>query len=145
VKLEPDCQRARLELMAALDGEAAEGTTAAASDAKQHLASCASCERWLQDFEELNRRFEGAAYPAREDLWPSVQPRLRHPAPVMGRLWVVAAIVLAWRSLQLLVDLPYPMVNLLIPLAVVVAALWQVSRDLLAVQTFAPELDKRGA
>lgn len=148
MNLEPDCERARLELMATLDGETSGGAQAPHPDARQHLQSCAACGRWMQDFEALNRRFEGVSYPAREDLWPALEPRLQRPVtavPVMDRLWVAAGIVLAWRSLQLLVDLPYPVVNLLIPLAIVVAALWQVSRDALAIQTFAPELEKRGA
>ena len=148
MNLEPDCERARLELMAALDGEAPGGAHAPQADAKKHLQSCAACGHWLQDFEALNRKFEGVAYRANEDLWPSLQPRLERPvakAPVMDRLWVAAGIVLAWRSLQLLVDLPYPVVNLLIPMEIVVAALWQLSRDALAIQTFAPELEKRGA
>ena len=148
MKLEPDCERARLELMAALDGETAERASAHHPDARQHLASCSACGQWLKEFEALNRRFEGAVYPAHEDLWPALQPRLQRPVsqvPVMNRLWVAAGIVLAWRALQLLVDLPHPVANLLIPLAVVAAALWQLSRDALAIQTFAPELEKRGA
>ena len=147
MNLEPDCERARLELMAALDGEAPGGAHNPLPVARQHLASCVACGQWFQDFEALNRRFDGVAYLAHEDLWPALQPRLQRPdsqVPVMHRLWVAAGIVLAWRSLQLLVDLPYPVINLLMPLAVVVAALWQLSREALAIQTFAPELEKRG-
>jgi predicted anti-sigma-YlaC factor YlaD len=58
----PDCERARYQLIAALDGE----TFAAAdprADAQQHLASCASCGQWRQDLEAMNRRFHGVSYP----------------------------------------------------------------------------------
>ena len=146
--IEPDCERTRLELMAALDGETSEGAHLRLADAKHHLASCAACGQWLQEFEAMSRRFDGVGYRAHEDLWPALQPRLQpsvSEVPVMYRLWVAAAIVLAWRSLQLLVDLPYPVINFLIPLAVVAAALWQLSREALAIQTVAPELQKRGA
>ena len=148
MNLEPDCERTRLELMAALDGETPGGAPASPLDARQHLASCAACGQWLQEFQALNRRFEGATYLEQDDLWPALQPRLQRPAiqvPAMNRLWVAAGILLAWRVLQMLVDLPYPVINFLIPLAVVGAALWQLSREALAIQTAAPELQKRGA
>jgi anti-sigma factor RsiW len=144
-----DCERARLELMAALDGETPGRTADAPAQAKQHLASCAACERWLRDFESMNQRFQGVAYEsARQDLWPALEPRLRRsatPVPVMPRLWVLGALVLGWRALQLLVDLPHPFLLSLVPLAAVVAALWLLARDPLAIETFAPELQKRGA
>ncbi len=148
MKLEPDCERARLELMAALDGETSRAAQAAPPDARPHLESCAACTRWLQEFTALNRRLEGLTYPAHQDLWPALEPQLQRLAtqvPLVNRLWLPAAIVVAWRALQLLVDLPYPVVNVLVPLVVVAAALWQVSSEALTIQTFAPELQKRGA
>ena len=142
------CEQVRLELMAALDGEAPPTATTAA-EARQHLASCAACARWLKDLEALNHRFQGLAYErTHEDLWQTVEPMLRQPAPrarVMHRLWLLCVLVLGWRALQLLIDLPLPILHPFIALAVIVAALWQLSRDPLAIQTFAPELQKRGA
>jgi hypothetical protein len=134
--------------MAALDGETPRAAQAAQPAARQHLETCAACAKWLQEFTALNQRFEGITYPGHPDLWPALEPALQRQAtqvPLVNRLRVTAGIVLAWRALQLLVDLPYPVVNVLIPLVVVVAALWQLSREALAIQTFAPELDKRGA
>jgi hypothetical protein len=148
VNLEPDCERARLELMAALDGETLRGAQAGQPDARQHLESCAACTRWLQEFTALNQRLEGITYPVHQDLWPVLEAKLQHQAtqvPLVNRLWLPAVIVVAWRALQLLVDLPYPVVNMFIPLVVVTAALWQLSREALTIQTFAPELQKRGA
>ncbi len=99
------------------------------------------------EFEALNRRFDGMGYLAHEDLWPALQQGLgiRTVSGTMRRLWVAAGIVLAWRSLQLLVNLPSPVVNLLIPLAVVVTALWQLSTGRAGDSNLAPELEKRGA
>ena len=143
-----DCERARLELMAALDGETRERATDAVFDVRQHLASCSECDRWLKDFEALNRQFQGVVYGRHEDLWHVLEPRLRRSAmrtPVMRRMWLIGAFVLGWRALQLLIDLPYPLLQLVVPLAAAVAALWLLARDPLAIETFAPELQKRGA
>jgi anti-sigma factor RsiW len=138
----------RLELMAALDGEAPP-RAANTTEARQHLASCTACERWLKDLEAMNSRFQRVGYrDAHEDLWPALQPRLQPSTarvPVMRRLWLMCALVLGWRAVQLLIDLPLPMLHPFVALAVIVAALWQLSRDPLAIQTFAPELQKRGA
>jgi hypothetical protein len=60
------------------------------------------------------------------------------------RLWLIGALVIAWRALQLMFDLPLPMLHPLVPLAAAVAALWQISGDPLAIETSAPELQKRG-
>ena len=57
---------------------------------------------------------------------------------------VVAAFMLGWRALQLLIDLPFPLLHPLVPLACALAALWVIARDPLAIETFAPELQKRG-
>jgi len=142
-----DCDRVRLELMTALDGE--DGQTGhALTDARQHLAYCSSCREWLKDFESLNSRFQHVAYPpAHGDLWAAVERRIRRSNTtlrVTQRLWIIGAVVLAWRALQLFIDLPVPMLHPLVPLVAAVAALWQIARDPLAIETFAPELQKRG-
>jgi hypothetical protein len=143
-----DCKRVRLELMAALDGEAVPTVVAARSDARQHLASCSSCGRWLQDLESMNSRFHGVSYPgAQLDLWPTVEGRLRQSdarKPVAYPLWLIGALVVGWRALQLLIDLPFPTLHPVVPLAGAIAALWLIACDPLAIETFAPELQKRG-
>ena len=63
---------------------------------------------------------------------------------VTRRFRMIAASVLAWRAVQLLIDLPFPMLHPLVPLACALAALWVIARDPLAIETFAPELQKRG-
>jgi hypothetical protein len=143
-----DCDRVRLQLMAARDGEAVPGAADPRSDPHQHLASCSSCERWLRDFESMNSRFQGVSYPGSPaDLWAGVEARLRQPhttRTVTRRFWIIGASVLAWRALQLLIDLPFPVLHPLVPLACALAALWAIARDPLAIETFAPELQKRG-
>ena len=65
-----DCDRVRLQLMAAHDGVAMPGSVDPHSDPRQHLASCSSCDRWLREFESMNGRFQGVSYPgAQTDLW----------------------------------------------------------------------------
>ncbi|HEU4891376.1 MAG TPA: hypothetical protein VFT47_07485 [Vicinamibacterales bacterium] len=139
-----DCERVRPQLMAALDGESVPDVT----DARQHLSSCSSCERWLKDLESMNSRFHAVSYPRSQvDLWAGVEDRIRLPDASLARrhrLWLIGALVIAWRALQLMFDLPLPMLHPLVPLAAAVAALWQISGDPLAIETAAPELQKRG-
>lgn len=144
-----DCERVRLELMAALDRETGPDVTDPRTDARQHVASCSSCERWLKEFESMHRRFEGVSYPRPQvDLWTGIEDRIRLPDASLTRthrLWLIGALVIAWRALQLMVDLPLPVLHPLVPLAAAMAALWQISGDPLAIETAAPELQKRGA
>jgi hypothetical protein len=143
-----DCDRVRLQLMAALDGETVREVAEAGTDTQQHLAFCSSCQRWLKDFESMNGQLQRVAYPgAQVDLWAAVARRIRNSdttLPVTHRLWLIGAFVLAWRAFQLLIDLPFPMLHPFVPLAAAVAALWQIARDPLAIETVAPELQKRG-
>jgi len=143
-----DCERVRLELMSALDGEIDPKATDPRTAARQHLASCSSCERWLKELESMSSRFHAVRYPRPQvDLWAAVEERIRLPdtSPVSThRLWLIGALVIAWRALQLLFDLPWPMLHPLVPLAAAVAALWQISNDPLEIETAAPELQKRG-
>lgn len=148
MKVSTDCDRVRLQLMAARDGEAMPGEADARSDPRGHLAVCSSCAQWLKDFESMNSRFQGVSYPdSQADLWATVEGRLHESATtvaVMRRFWVIGAVVLGWRAVQLMFDLPFPLLHPLVPLAGVIAALWLIARDPLAIETFAPELQKRG-
>jgi hypothetical protein len=134
--------------MAVLDGEASPAVADPHSDTRQHLASCPSCGRWLKDFESINSRFQRVSYPGvRMELWPTLEDRIRQPdtrLTVTRRLWLIGSFVLGWRALQLLVDLPFPMLHPLVPLASGLAVLWLIASDPLAIETAAPELQKRG-
>ena len=98
--------------------------------------------------EQLQRRLESLLYPeARQDLWPAVSRRIQpmdDGASVVRRLLPIAALVIAWRALQVMFDLPLPLLHPIVPLAAAVWTLRQLAGDPLAIETSAPELQKRG-
>ena len=138
------CDRVRLQLMAAFDGE----TDSRSAPDEKHLAACAACRQWLQEFEAMSGQLRGLPYRAAEiDLWTAVQERIHardSKWSLTQRLLAIGAVVLAWRALQLFVDLPVPLLHPIVPIAAAVAAVWQIAGDPLAIETFAPELQKRG-
>ena len=131
--------------MAAIDGE----TDAALAADREHLSGCSSCQQWLIELQQMDTRLQRLAYPdAERDLWATLEPQIRQSDAqpnTTRRLWIIGALVLAWRVLQLWIELPLPALHPLVPIAAVVAALWHLAGDALAVKTFAPELQKRGA
>ena len=139
-----ECERLRLQRMALLDGE---GGALSEAD-REHLSTCSSCQRWLADLESMSARFQGLSYPdAQADLWTAVEGRIRQAGPMASlphRLWPIGAALLGWRALQLTIDLPMPVLHLLLPLAAVmaIAIIWKVAGDPLAIETWAPELRK---
>lgn len=135
-----DCERVRLAVMAALDGES---DPPSARD-REHLSACASCSGWLNDLQAITPQLQGLSYPANAlDLWPAVKSRV-HDGSSRPAMWPIAAAVLAWRGLQLFVDLPVPALHPVVALLVTVAAAWLIAKDALAIETSAPELNKRG-
>lgn len=139
------CERVRPRLMAAIDGE----PDAARTADREHLSGCSACQQWLAELQKMETRLQSLAYPdAQRDLWASLEPRIRQSEArpnTTRRLWIIGALVLAWRVLQLWIELPLPVLHPLVPAAAVVAALWHLAGDPLTVKTFAPELQKRGA
>jgi hypothetical protein len=137
------CETVRIAVMASRDGE----RDAPSADQEQHLLDCSSCRRWLKDIQSMTRDLQGLSYrDAQVDLWPLVEGRIRalNQGPSLPRwLWPIGAIVLAWRAFQLFGDLPLPMLHPLVPLAALVATLWLLAQDPLAIETSAPELEKR--
>jgi hypothetical protein len=146
VKKNLDCETARLQMMASLDGEPADPGGDAAS--AEHLASCESCQAWRQQMEAMTIRLRAVTYPdARRDLWTGVERRIRERAvqiPVVERLWPIAAGVVGWRALQLFVDLPMPWLHPIVPFVAAAVAAWRFGGDFLTIETSAPELEKRG-
>ena len=139
-----DCEHVRMALMASLDGE--NGPESARD--RQHVLTCAPCRRWLEDLQSMSHQLHGLPYQGAEmDLWPAVEGRIRgseQRLTLSRRLWAVGAMVLVWRAVQLFVDLPVPILHPLVPLAAAGVALWLVAGDPLAIETSAPELQKRG-
>lgn len=140
----PLCETARMAFMASRDGE----SDARSADHEQHLVDCSSCRRWAKDLESMSGQLQALSYPdARVDLWPAVEGRIREQSQgsLFPRLlWPIGVVVLAWRALQLFFDLPVPLLHPLVTIAALVATLWLVARGLLAIETSAPELEKRG-
>lgn len=145
MKSSSDCERVRVALMASLDGEAA----ASSADDQLHMSTCASCRAWFDELQRMTGQLHGLSYPpVQRDLWTAVAEQIGHEAErrdLPRRLWAIGGIALGWRAIQLLVDVPLPLVHPVVPLAAVAAALWFVTGDALAIQTSAPELQKRGA
>jgi hypothetical protein len=143
-----ECQQVRLDLMASFDHEAAPGSAERDSVARRHLATCAACDQWWQALASVDRKVATLSYPPTEvDLWPAIDRALQpSPSrqPAWRRLYVLIGLMLIWRALQLVVDLPLPMWQSIISVVIVLTALWQLARDPVAIQTFAPELQKRG-
>ena len=138
------CETVRIAFMASYDGE----SDARSAADEQHLLDCSSCSSWLRDFQSMTGELQALSYPnARVDLWAAVGGRIRklnQEPPFPALLWPIGAIVLAWRALQLFIDLPIPLLHPLVPLAALIVTLWLVAQDPLAIETSAPELEKRG-
>ncbi len=139
-----ECDRLRLQWMASLDGERGP----LSDPEREHLSTCSACQRWLADLESMTAQFQGLSYPdVRMDLWTAVKGRIRQAEPMPSlprRLWPIGALLLGWRALQLSIDLPAPVLHLFVLLAVaaVIAVVWRVAGDPLAIATWAPELRK---
>jgi hypothetical protein len=144
MKTETLCETVRIAYMASCDGD----SDARPAAHEQHFLNCSSCRRWLDDVQSMTGQLRALSYPdARVDLWETVEGRIRrlNQGPSLpGRLWPIGAFVLAWRALQLFIDLPIPLLHPLVPLAALVVTLWLVAQDPLAIKTSAPELEKRG-
>lgn len=101
-----------------------------------------------RDDEELQRRLESLPYrQTRTDLWPAVEERIQHfedGRSIARRLLPIAAMVLAWRALQLMVEVPLPFLHPIVPLAAAFWAVRKLAGNPLAIETSAPELQKRG-
>jgi hypothetical protein len=97
---------------------------------------------------QLQERLQSLRYPeAGQNLWPAVRERLQPSANdglIVRRLVPTAVLVIVWRALQLLFDLPLPVLHPIVPLVAAAWAVWQLAGDPLAIETTAPELQKRG-
>ena len=88
----------------------------------------------------LHAELDSVSYDtALTDLWPAVQGRIvrRRQPGARERLGfgVLAALVLVWRTAQLVFDVPVPVLNGLVPLAVAIFVGWWVAGDPLAIQS----------
>lgn len=106
-----------------------------------HVASCPQCREAIDAMTRLYSRLDALTYePASTDLWPAIHaqivPRRELARPRERRAFeVLAVLVLAWRAAQLMFDVPVPVLNAAVPLAVVIFIGWWVAGDPLAIQT----------
>lgn len=131
------CDEFQMAAMALLDGEVA---PLGAEEIHAHVASCDLCGAALADLTSLNATMTRVSYDQPGvDLWPTIRARVA-PAPqrqAAREMTVIIGLAIAlggWRLAQLLVDLPAPVVNSTVPLALVVAVLWRFVGDPFAIQ-----------
>jgi predicted anti-sigma-YlaC factor YlaD len=144
--LNHECDEVLVAVMARLDGET---TALAAEQIDVHLAACSQCREALVAMTSLQRRLTGLTYGGPQlDLWPEVGRRIGHES-TRTHGWVafalVAAVCILWRTCQLLLDLPLPVLNAVVPLTLsLLLARWLVG-DPLAISETTPDLRQERA
>jgi predicted anti-sigma-YlaC factor YlaD len=138
---ERKCDAVQLAAMARLDGES---VPVGEEEYDTHLAGCEQCRQAIAGMTRLDARLDSlSAETARVDLWPVIQGRIVRRQLAGGRerlaFVVLAALVLAWRTAQLVFDVPVPVLNAVVPLAVAILVGWWVAGDPLAIQSVALE------
>jgi predicted anti-sigma-YlaC factor YlaD len=132
--------------LARLDGEPADLTPA---EIDAHAASCDACQAALASLTALHASLGREDYERLNvDLWPAIQQRLTpvssHRAAEIRALAFLAAALVAWRLAQLLLDWPAPVVNSIVPLALVVVVLRKLTGDPFAIQSSSQLREQEG-
>ncbi len=135
------CVTVQLAAMAKLDGAS---VRVEGDEVDTHIAACEECREVIAGMIRLHARLDRLDYDAaRSDLWPAVQRGILRRRRLSGRervaFGVVAALVLVWRTAQLVFDVPVPVLNGLVPLAVAILIGWWVTGDPLAIQSMVLE------
>jgi predicted anti-sigma-YlaC factor YlaD len=131
------CHAVQLAAMSRLDGEAEPGS---GDEYDAHVTGCADCREAIAAMTRLHAELDSVSYDAAPaDLWPAIQGRIgrRRLPGARERLGcaVLAALVLAWRTAQLVFDVPVPVLNALVPLTVAMFVGWWVAGDPLAIRS----------
>jgi anti-sigma factor RsiW len=126
------CDEVLAALMAALDGER---PPLPAGRIEAHLQACDACRAAAVDLRALHQELTDVEYDGpRVDLWPAVSAQVVPSANARREriaIAVIVALCLAWRTGQLLWDLPLPVVNTLVPLtALLLIGAWLVGDPL---------------
>jgi hypothetical protein len=133
----PRCDEVRMAALARLDGEPARLTSEEVND---HAAGCTACQAALAGFTALHASLDRVDYERLNvDLWPAVQQRLAadssfRTAEFRPLLGLTTALV-AWRLAQLLLEWPAPVVNSIVPLALIVVVLRRITGDPFAIRS----------
>ena len=140
------CDEVRMATLARLDGERPHLTPA---EIDAHAASCDSCGAALADLTALHASLEREDYERLNvDLWPAIQQGLApvpsHRAGEIRALFGLTAALVAWRLAQLLLDWPAPVVNSIVPLALVVVVLRWLTGDPFAIQSSSQLREQEG-
>jgi hypothetical protein len=133
----PGCDEVRMAALARLDGEPARLT---AGEIDAHTAGCAECQAALAGLTALHGSLDRVDYEGLDaDLWPAVRQRLAADsssrAAETRALLVLTAALVAWRLAQLLLDWPAPVVNSIVPFALVVVVLRRLTGDPFAIRS----------
>jgi anti-sigma factor RsiW len=140
-----ECDQVLTAIMATLDGEEPSLSQGAISS---HLERCSACAAEAAGLAAVHARLGTVRYDGpRVDLWPNVAGQLDE-ATNRRREWmaiaVVAAVCAAWRTAQLVLELPLPILNGAIPLVTVALIIAWVIGDPLAIK-ITPELRQERA
>lgn len=142
----PMCERIQMAATAHLDGERADVTPA---EVAAHLAGCAECRAAVAALATLQTRLNGLDYESLDvDVWPGVQTAIMSSGsqapPERQFVLALASVLVLWRLAQLSIDLPAPVVNSVVPLALTVLVLWRVTGDPFAIQVTTHQLQREG-
>jgi predicted anti-sigma-YlaC factor YlaD len=131
----PLCEEVRVAAMARLDGEP---FGLSSDEIEMHIAVCRPCAMEIAALSALHADLTRADYERLElDLWPTLEPtvnlivrRRREGRTILA----LAAVLVVWRLAQLLLDLPGPVLNSVVPLAIVMVVLRRLTGDPFAIQ-----------
>ena len=142
---EQKCDTVQLAAMARLDGESA---PVGNEEYDTHLAGCEQCREAIAGMRRLYAGLDSLSdETARMDLWPAIQGRIVRRRLAGGReglaFAVLAALVVAWRTAQLVFEVPLPVLNAAVPLAVAMLVCWWVVGDPLALESVNLEQQER--
>lgn len=142
------CDRVRMAALARLDGEPADLTQA---EIGAHVAGCLACQAVMDGLTTIHADLGRVDYEHLDvDLWPALERRVaggvtrrlqRERRAILG----LAAVLVAWRLAQLLLDVPAPVVNSVVPLALIVVVLLRLTGDPFALQLSSHQFQEKGA
>jgi predicted anti-sigma-YlaC factor YlaD len=142
----PFCEQVQMAAMAHVDGERAALTP---TEVEAHVAGCAECRAAVAALTTLQSQLNGLDDESLDiDVWPGVHHGIVSGAPQVQpeRRFVLAlaSVLVVWRLAQLSIDLPVPVVNSIVPLALTVLVLWRITGDPFAIQISAHQLQREG-
>jgi hypothetical protein len=142
------CAEVRMAALARLDGESAELSSAQIDG---HIAGCRACQVALAGLTSVHSGLDRMDYERLDvDLWPSLAKQVSASVPQRSRrehraILGLTAVLVAWRLAQLLLDVPAPVINSVVPLALIVVVLRRLAGDPFALRLSPYEFQEKGA